>query len=98
MLYTIRCSLYDVAVYVKERKAHLRDVRLQKDKPIMCHFQDRHCERDLRFSMLAKLFNGSHMEGLLRETMKTQRLHGVMSKTLVCRCNYSTSNIEFWLF
>ena len=62
-------------------KEHLRAVRLQKDKPIMCHFQDTHCERDLRFSVLAKLFNGSHMKGLLRETiwikrLKTQRLRG----------------------
>ena len=83
MLYT----LFDVvgamlqSMSVQDRlKEHLHDVRLQKDKPV-CHFRDTHRERDLRFSVLAKLFNGNHMERLLRETiwikrLKTQRPHG----------------------
>ena len=89
VVYAFRCSRCDVAVYVGEAerqlqnrmKEYLRHVRLLKDKPIMCHFRDTHCERDLRLSLLAKLFNGNHMERLLKETfwikrLKTQRPHG----------------------
>ena len=39
-------------------KEHSRDDRQLKDKPIIYHFRDTHCERDLRFGVLAKLLNG----------------------------------------
>lgn len=89
VVYAIRCSRCEIAVYVGETerriqdrmKEHLRDVRLQKEKPIMCHFRDTHRAEDLRFSVLAKLYSGNHTERVLRETvwikrLKTQRPHG----------------------
>ena len=48
VVYTIRCSRCDIAVNVRgtdrqlqdRMKEHLWDVKLQKDKHIMCHFRD----------------------------------------------------------
>ena len=62
VVYAISCSRRDVFVYVGEMerqvqdrmREHLRDARLQREKPIMYHFRDTYDDRDLWFSILEK--------------------------------------------
>jgi hypothetical protein len=61
LIYALICNKCDLTVYVgetertlKERvEEHRRDVKYQRDKPIMKHFKD-HDERDLHVAVMSK--------------------------------------------
>ena len=81
-MYCIVCELCDCVVYVgetgreiRERMTeHLRDIRLQKEKPINLHFGTNHTVDTAKFVVLEKLYGASHLERTLREALWIKRL------------------------
>ena len=102
VVHAIRCSRCDVVVYVDETerqvqdrmKEHLRDVRFQRDKPIMSHFRDTHDDGDLWFSVLKKnctmpvIWNGYSERPCGLKVLKRGGRMGAMSKTLFCHSSF----------
>ena len=83
VVYAINCARCGVVVYVGETerqlqermKEHLRDVRLEKDKPINGHFSaSNHSCADLRFSILQKMYTTDRIERQINESAWIYRL------------------------
>ena len=103
VVYAISCKRCNSVVYVgeterqlKERmKEHLRDVRLDKDKPINEHFsRSGHSHTDLQFSVLKKMYSADRIERRLNESAWIQDL-----KTLrPFGCNVKDARIHLTSF
>ncbi len=83
VVYAISCRRCSCVVYVgetertlKERMTeHLRDIRLQRDKPINGHFAtDGHSYDMAVFSVLEKVYGAGRQERLIREAMWIKKL------------------------
>ena len=76
MVYVIICTRCQATVYVGETdreqwermSVHLRDIRLEKEKPINCHFGVRgHASNDVPFAVLENTFKTERTARQLRE-------------------------------
>ena len=82
VVYAISCARCTQMVYVGETERqvrermseHMRDVRLRREKPITCHFDRTHSERDLVFSIVEPVRNDSFTERRIRENIWIVRL------------------------
>ena len=62
MLQSTSGKLKEVA---RQNEGALAERKTAERQPIICHFQDTHFERDLRFSLLDIIFNGNHTGRML---------------------------------
>ena len=83
VVYSISCKKCETVVYVGETERqlnermteHLRDIKLQRDKPINGHFLKKdHSEEDAVFSISQQIKSGCKTERLMYESTWIQKL------------------------
>lgn len=81
LVYGLMCARCDKTIYVGETERtlkeriteHLRDVRLQTEKPVNRHFKD-HSENDLRVTILQRVFHEGRVYRQLIEDLWIRKL------------------------